>query len=394
MISFDESMDILGTITKEPRSEKVFLVESLGRVLAVDIVAGENYPLAPTAAMDGYAIKHSDLENSNEFIIDAINPAGSSERFSVESGKAIKTFTGSLMPDGSDTLVPIELVSVDGDKIIVNESVKCGFAVRPVGESYSDGEVLIRAGTKITFIEIGVMVGLNIVMVDVAIKPRVSILATGSELLDIGEAMSHSGEIRSSNSYTLQALAIEQGATSIQMGIVGDDKNSIIKAFKNAIDTSDIVVSTGGVSVGDFDFVKDIVPELGFSVLFKGVKIKPGQHIMIAQKDDKFIVALPGFAYSSTVTFILYVVPLIKKLLGATSSFEIVDAILKSPFKKPTNKTEFHACNLTFSDGRYFVDFDGKKSGTSAILTNMLGNSALMIGEDKSVGESVRVIKL
>ncbi len=394
MMSFEESISILESLDVKTRGEKLFLSDTLGRVLYGDIIAHESYPSSPMSAMDGYAIRFDDIDRYEKLKISAINPAGSDERFAISEGEAIKTFTGSLMPEGADTLVPIEFVSVKDGYIVINESISRGYAVRDIGESYMAGERLIAGGSAIGYAEIGVMAGLNRVMVDVAQKPRVSIIATGSELLDIGEPSSHSGEIRSSNSYTLQALATTYGAEALQMGIVGDSKEMILHRFQSAIESSDIVVSSGGVSVGDFDFVKDIIPELGFEVIFKGVNIKPGQHIMLAQKDDKFIVALPGFAYSSTVTFILYVVPLISKMLGRKKSYEIIDATLKAPFKKPTKKREFHACNLTFSDGRYYVDFDGKKSGTSAILTNMLGDCALMMGEDKNAGEGVRVIKL
>jgi len=150
--------------------------------------------------------------------------------------------------------------------------------------------------------------------------------------------------------------------------------------------------------VGDYDFVKEVVPALGATVIYKGVRIKPGQHIMIAQRGSKFILALPGFAYSSTVTFILYALPLIRRMLGRTEAEEPIEATLKEPFVKRSKKSEFTACNLSFEDGKYYVDFEGKKTGTSAILTNMLGNTALMLtGEDDGsleAGTVVRVIKL
>jgi molybdopterin molybdotransferase len=259
--------------------------------------------------------------------------------------------------------------------------------------------VLIKKGVKIGFAEIGVMAGLNKVMVSVVKKPSLSILATGSEVLDIGETQTTASQIRSSNNYTLEALGRECGASTIQLGAVKDDKTSIKEAFLNALSSSDIVVSTGGVSVGDYDFVKDIIPALGAKLVYQGVNIKPGQHILLAQYDDKFIVALPGFAYSSTVTFILYVMPLIRKMLGVDPDGCYVEARLKEPFSKKSRKSEFSACNLTYEDGQYYVDFSGKKSGSSAILTNLLGkNSALMItGESDTELESgtlVNVLRL
>ena len=379
------------------RQEKVFLHEALGRYLAEDIVADENAPSQPTSAMDGYAVLHSDLEKGRIKIL-GDNPAGSDETREVTAGNCIKTFTGAGMPKGADTLIQIENVLVEGDEIVITEMVPFANSVRPVGESYSEGEILIEKGSKIGFAEIGVMAGLNIAVVAVAVKPRVATLSTGSEILEIGVHQEHASQIRSSNHHTIAAIASMAGAEVVQMGVVKDDKATIMAAFENALASADIVVSTGGVSVGDYDFVKDVIPALGAEVIFKGVKIKPGQHILVAKKGEKFILGLPGFAYSSTVTFLLYVIPLIKKFLGTEKVFEVVEATLTEPFNKRSKKSEFTACNLAFKDGKYVVDFVGKKVGTSAILTNMLGDAALIVSSEedgpKEAGERVTVIKL
>lgn len=399
MISYEASQNMISLLPVGAlRSERVFLTAALGRVLAQDIVAQEDYPTHPTSAMDGYAMIHTDFAEHKALAILGDNPAGSDEVAEVESGICIKTFTGSLMPLGADTLIPIENVTVQDGLIMIDKPVPAGFAVRPIGESYKAGEILISRGTTLGFAEIGVLAGINQVMVSVAQRPRVSIIATGSEILDIGETQRHAGQIRSSNSYTLEALVNQLGGEAIGMGIVGDEKQGIMERFDEALRSSDIVVSTGGVSVGDYDFVKHIVPKLGAEVIFKGVNIKPGQHVMVAQRGSKFIVSLPGFAYSSTVTFILYVAPLMARMMGSVNPYEPIEATLKAPFSKRSNKSEFTACNLTCEDGRYWVDFEGKKTGSSAILTNLLGDTALMIcGEedgDLEVGTLVRVIKL
>lgn len=399
MISYETSQNMISLLPIGAlRSERLFLSAALGRVLAQDVVAQEDYPAQPTSAMDGYAMIHADFAEHKALAILGDNPAGADEVAEVESGICIKTFTGSLMPRGADTLIPIENVTVKDGLIMIDKPVPAGFAVRPVGESYKTGEILISRGTTLGFAEIGVLAGINQVMVSVAQRPRVSVIATGSEILDLGETQRHAGQIRSSNSYTLEALVNSLGGEAIGMGIVGDDKQGITERFDEALRSSDIVVSTGGVSVGDYDFVKHIVPKLGAEVIFKGVNIKPGQHVMVAQRGSKFIVSLPGFAYSSTVTFILYVAPLMARMMGRENPYEPIEATLKVPFAKRSNKSEFTACNLTFEDGHYWVDFEGKKTGSSAILTNLLGNAALMIcGEEDGnldAGTLVRVIKL
>ena len=398
LLSYETSQNMLDLLeVNASKSENIPLSSSLGRTLAKDIIAQYNDPKFPTASMDGYAVIHSDLDSDSISIL-GDNPAGSDETRIVTHGTCIKTFTGSKMPEGADTLIQIENVDAVDGKIIIEEKVPFGSSVRPIGEGYKAGDILIKKGTKIGFAEIGVMAGLNIVMATVSVPPRFAVIATGSEILDLGVESTNPSQIRSSNNYTLAALFEQAGAEVIQLGTVGDDKDSIMKTFENALCSADILVSTGGVSVGDYDFVKDIVPRLGAEVIFKGVGIKPGRHIMVAQRENKFILALPGFAYSSTVTAMLYVLPLIAKMLGKENSFQTVEAKLSEDFNKRSRFTEFTACNVTIEDGQYFVNFDGKKVGSSAILTNMLNDSALMISgeEDKNLeaGTYVNVILL
>jgi len=396
MMHFDESMALLeGLQIKNYKTKKLYVMEAQGYVLAENIVADHNSPEFPTSAMDGYAVKHADLAKGR-LKIASINPAGSALKDEVAAGLCIKTFTGSLMPHGADTLIPIENVEVEGDEIIVKEPVPQGFSVRAVGENYARGQLLIPKGTKIDFPQIGVMASLNIVNVLVYEKPTVAMLSTGSELLELGEIQTNDAQIRSSNNYILEAIVKKYDGIPMQLGCIKDDKASITRAVAEALEKSDIVVTTGGVSVGDFDFVKDVIYELGCDVVFKGVRIKPGQHIMVARKGDRFIVGLPGFAYSTTVTALLYVVPLIEKLQQGKSVLRRVKATLREPFTKRAKKAEFTACNISLADGRYFVDFKEKKVGTSAILTNMLGPIALLeTSEDdtsKDVGDEVTVV--
>ncbi len=398
LLSYETSQNMLDLLSVDSsRFERVPLNLSLGRVLAEDIVARFNDPQFPTASMDGYALKHEDLTAATLKVL-GDNPAGSDEKRLVSQGECIKTFTGSMMPEGTDTLIPRENVTYENGEITITKEVPKGFSVRPIGEGYRAGDILITKGTKISFVEIGVMAGLNQVMVKVALRPRVAVIATGSEILDLGEPSDNPAQIRSSNNYTLAALFEQAGAEVIQLGTAPDNRDEIMQTFQKAIASADIIVSTGGVSVGDYDFVKDIVPRLGAQVIYKGVNIKPGRHIMLAQLESKFFLTLPGFAYSSTVTAILYALPLIAKMLGREQAYKTVAAKLQADFTKRSPFTEFTACNVLVEDGEYFVNFEGKKVGSSAILTNMLQSSALMIaGEDDSfleAGTYVNVILL
>jgi len=396
MMHFDESIQMIENLEiNNYKTKKLSLMEAQGYVLAEDIVADHNSPEFPTSAMDGYAIIHEDM-TLGTLRVGSINPAGSALKEEVIGGTCIKTFTGSLMPHGADTLIPIENVEVDGDEIIIKEEVPQGFSVREVGENYAKGQLLIPKGTKIDFPQIGVMASLNIANVLVYEKPTVAIISTGSELLELGQEQTNDAQIRSSNNYILEAIVKKYDGVPLQLGCIKDDKVTITKEISDALQKADIVVTTGGVSVGDFDFVKDVIRELGCDVVFKGVRVKPGQHIMVARKDDKFIIGLPGFAYSSTVTALLYLVPLIEKLQQGKCSLRQVKAKLGEPFVKRAKKAEFTACNVSLLQGEYYVDFQGKKVGSSAILTNMLGDVALLVtSEDdvsKEIGDEVTVL--
>ena len=384
-ISYEKSLELINKIVlNKPSSEKLFITNAIGRVVAKNIIADHNSPEFPTSGMDGYAIKHSDIKNDFIEIIDK-NPAGSIVTKEVIKSTCIKTFTGSLMPKGSDTLIPIENVEVINNKIKIINEVPFGFAVRSIGENYKKDEVLIKKGTVIGFAEIGVLASLNVSQVDVIINPIIAVASTGSVVLDLGETQTNDAQIRSSNHLTLEALFKSNGADVLQMGIVKDDMNSITNLLESALQKADIVVTTGGVSVGDYDFVQDVIKDkLKAEVLFHGVTLKPGMHVLVAIKDSKIIIALPGFAYSSTVCAILYVLPLIYKFRDSKESLPIVKARITQDFPRKMKKTIFTACNVNYINGEYVIDFKDKKQGTSAILTNMLESPALLIQSEDS----------
>jgi len=371
-ISFEESVELLNKLEIKQKTKKLSIEDSLGYVLANDVVASYNNPAHPTASMDGYAIKYSDIDKEIKII--GKNPAGSFEYDTLNDGEAIKTFTGSFMPNGADTLVPIENVEVNGDILKINTKVNKGFSVRSIGEDFRENETIISKGTKITFAEIGVMASLNIPIVEVIDKAKIAVIATGSEILDLGES-GNIAQIHSSNNYTLSSLGKYYGFDTTNVGLVRDNKEEIKTKILNSLEVNDIVVTTGGVSVGDFDFVKDIAGE--FEVVFHGVNIKPGQWIMIAKVNNKYIISLPGFPYSSFVTFLLYVVPLAEKISGY-SVLKNIKAKLRDDFKKVNPKTQFVAVNIAYENGEFIVDIRNKKSGSSAILTNLVNNYALM----------------
>src|SRR5574344_1552367 len=209
-------LKVLENIKISCSSKRVFIANSVGYILAKDIIANHNSPEFPTSGMDGYAFKFEDINQDFLEITDK-NPAGFVVETNVGNGTCIKTFTGSLMPKGSDTLIPIENVEVSGNKIKITKTVTKGFAVRKIGENYRKDEILIQKGTKIGFSEIGVLASLNIVQIDVYVNPTIAVASTGSEILDLGVEKTNDSQIRSSNHLTLEALFKQNGADVLQM---------------------------------------------------------------------------------------------------------------------------------------------------------------------------------
>ncbi|MRJ07143.1 MAG: molybdopterin molybdenumtransferase MoeA [Epsilonproteobacteria bacterium] len=374
-ISYSKSIEILkANLPQHKGSETLFLGEAVGRILAEDVVAPYDNPYHPTASMDGYGVRYRDLEKG-ELKIVGENPAGKFQIRKIGEGEAVKTFTGSFMAEGADTLLPFENVKVEGEKLKIVEPVSQGFSVRPVGEDFKKGEVVIKKGTPLREGELGVLASLGKSVVKVVKRPKIAILSTGKELVDIDSPF-QPGEIRSSNNYTLTFLAGRLGYQVENLGLLPDDKKEIEKRIKEALEENDIVVTTGGVSVGDYDFVKEITGS--YQLLFHGVNIKPGQWVMVAKAGGKFIVSLPGFPYSSFVTFLLYVVPIADRLGGGLESIKEVTAKLGEPFEKKFKKYQFVAVNIHWTPSGLVVDTRGKKQGSSGILTNLIGCKGLM----------------
>ena len=393
-MSYADSLKILkDTISAWEKVEKVAITDALDRNIAYDVKAAENYPAKPVSAMDGYAFAFKDGLNELELITDL--PAGSDKGLHVKGSKCVKTFTGSLMSEGTDTLVPVENVEVSGSKIIIKKSVPKGFAVRAVGESYKKGEILIKKGTRLTYSEIALLAELGVFHVSVFIRPRVAILATGSEIKDLGEPLDSPAQIHSSNHVGIAMQIRKMGAEPILCEIVRDKAELVEKAIINALKSADILVTTGGISMGDYDFVKGALNE-NFSLIIEGAAIKPGRHIRVAKSGDKYIFALPGFPYSAMVMCVLYVRVLINTWFSQEEPK--ITAIMDEDYKKRSPFLEFTAVNLENRDGKIFVNLNGKKLGSSAIVNNLTNEAALLIipkeTEFIAKGEVVEVLKM
>jgi molybdopterin molybdotransferase len=379
MLSFYEALEALKKELGSPSAkESVFLDSSLGRILAEDIKAPSNSPEHDTSAMDGYAINSKDF--GSDIVIKGYVQAGSKDSFTLQRGEALKIFTGALVPKGADAVIKVEeCEDSDGVLIIKQDSIKEYENIRRVGDSYKLGDLLLKAGTTISAVEIGLLAALGVSEVMVYTLPKVGVVSFGEELVPLSSKKELDSQIYSSNNYILCAYIKELGCSASNLGVVKDDYESSKKVIVEALKNYDMVVTTGGMSKGDFDFIQEILKDIEAKEVFKGVKMKPGKPIGIYKKEDKFIVGLPGFPNSAFVTFSLFGRLILKAMLGSNAEFATQKATLRQKLVKSGDRLEFRPVSVCYEDGRLVVSEDGKKANSSATINNLIGDSALAI---------------
>lgn len=393
--SYEESLiNLKKHILPYERVEKLALTQVLGRILATDIFAKDDFPKYKTASMDGYAFIYDDLQNDKFEILGDL-PAGKNIDCELQKGQCIKVFTGSILPKNADTVIPIELVKISENKIHIQKNVNLGFAVRQIGESYKKNELLLKKGDRLNFASIALLAELGYFHISVLIPPKIGILTTGSELKDIGENLENKAQIHSSNHIALAMLCKQMGLETVIFPIVKDDFESVKAAVLSAIKSCDILLTTGGVSVGDYDFMRDFLRS-DFNLIVDKVAIKPGRHIKIAKSGEKFIIALPGFPISAITMSILYLSFIINEMLNIKDKNEF-EAILKDDYVKKSPFLEITPATLSFENGQIFVSAKDKKQGSSAILNNILNGVLMIVPLEKNSlksGDIVKVIKI
>jgi molybdopterin molybdotransferase len=302
--------------------EVVDLTQALGRILAEDIYSNLDFPLWHNSAMDGYAFRFEDLQQFATLAIAPSDiPAGSSQYFSITSGECVRIFTGGILPDGADTVVMQEDVEIISDRLHIKILPKLGEYVRQKGEFYQAGTILLQAGIKINPAEIGILASTQNQKVNVYRQPRVSIISTGTELRDLSHNSCQKGQIIDSNQYALSGLLTQAGAVPISMGIVGDRPEDIAEIMIKALAHSDLVISSGGVSVGDYDYVDRVLADLGANIQIKSCAIKPGKPLTVASFNHKIYFGIPGNPASLMVCFSRLIKGAIAKLSGANSAY-------------------------------------------------------------------------
>ena len=366
-------------------SQRVDFSSSLHRVLARDIIAEQNMPLCAVSNMDGYAFSFDDyelLKNQGLRILD-FNPAGSQKTI-LQRGGAIKTLTGAMMPENSDTIVIIEQVEQYQGMLKLKDNtsfLQRGQWVRQVGDHYCQGEKLLDRGTRIRAYEIGLLAELNQSFVSVYQKPKVGILSSGNEVIEVGQERDHLGQVRSVNQHLLSAMIQEMGGIPIIKEICQDDFEMLERLFVELLEECDLIVTTGGMSKGDFDFTQDVIKKYA-NVEFHGINVKPGKPTLFAmskQKQPKPILGLPGNPNASALMFYLFGGAIIEKFFGLKKEIPQLKAVLDTPIKRSDSRLEFRSLELRIKDGVYYVSEESKKSNQSAIINNLCNQSALAV---------------
>ncbi len=376
-------------------SERVFLRDALGRVLAEDVISPIDVPAHDNSAMDGYALAARSLSDSGETHLRVVGTALAGRAYSgrVGEGECVRIMTGAMMPQGCDTVVIQEVVRVDGRQILVPPGQKPGANWRRAGEDLAAGHPALNAGRMLRPAELGLLASLGIAEVGVRRRLRVAILSTGDELCSIG-AQPAPGEIFDSNRYTLHGMVTRLGCDVLDLGVVRDRPEALEAALREAAANADVILTSGGVSVGEADYIRELLARLG-EVLFWKIAMKPGRPMAFGRIADAFLFGLPGNPVAVMVTFYQFVREALLAMMGADPlpQVPLLPATCESALKKQPGRTEFQRGVLFRHDGGWRVRGAGAQG--SGILRSMAEANCLIVLEhargNVAAGETVLV---
>ncbi|MFQ5521526.1 MAG: gephyrin-like molybdotransferase Glp [Candidatus Methylomirabilia bacterium] len=384
---------ILDRVTTESSPEVMPVSTALGRVLAEDLRAPFDVPPADNSAVDGYAVGCVDIPSEGTATLRVVGdlPAGSVFDGVLTGEQAIRIMTGAPMPAGADTVVPQELVDREGSQVKIPPIDK-GANVRLKGEDVAAGSTVIAAGSVLRPQELGMIASLGLPLILVRQKPRVAILSTGDEVAEPGQPRKP-GQIYDSNRFSLRALVEAAGGAVSDLGIVPDLREELKQRLVHASQNADLVLTSGGVSVGTYDLVKDVLQEVG-RIDFWQVAMQPGRPLAVGRIAAAHFFGLPGNPVASMLTFFLFVRPALWKLGGRRELFPPqFTAVAAEPMRKKTGRREFKRGILRFAPRGWEVSTTGPQG--SGILTSMVAANCLIIIEeergDVKAGETVLV---
>jgi molybdopterin molybdotransferase len=401
MMSVEEALArILAEIQALPTTQ-VPLPEALGLVLAQDIVAQEDIPPFSNSAMDGFALLSRDSQPRSgqppRLRVTGGVAAGYVTDQAVTEGTTMRIMTGAPVPPGADTVIQVELTRSEDPQsewVEIMQAVPPGNNIRPAGEDMHRGQTILLQGNEIGSWEIGVLATLGWANVPVTRRPHVAILGTGDEVIDVDEPL-RPGKIRNSNSYLLEAAVRQAGAIPHRLGVARDTVESLREKFTEAIQY-DLIITSGGVSVGDFDLVKNIMAEQGH-VDFWRINMRPGKPVAFGSIGKVPLLGLPGNPVSAAVTFELFGRPVIRKMLGHTRLLRPqVDVVVTDGVNERVMRRHYVRAWVEWRDGRFVAHTTGNQG--SHITTSLLHTNALIIvpegGVQIQAGGSAKAIML
>ena len=380
-ISLEEAQTLLLERVSPAKEGYISLFEAAGRVLSQDIRTNENLPPFNKSPLDGYALQAKDTEKAEllrPVLLDVIEEvrAGYMPKKEITSGTTIKVMTGAPMPEGADVVVKYEDVERVGNTLKVFYPLTSGSNIILVGEDVVKGEVIGSRGDVLTPPLVGLAAAVGLAKVPTFNKIRIAILSTGDELLEPSEKL-QPGKIYNSNLHTLSALCLKYGAEPISLGIVPDEKEATVKLITQALKEADIVITTGGASVGDYDMVLDALTEMGSEIVFWKVDMKPGSPVVAAEKDNKLVIGLSGNPAAAFITFDLIVVPLIRKMMGLVRQMPAkISATLADDFGKSSPQRRFLRAQIQRHNEKYYIKLTGEQS--NGVLKSMIHCNALI----------------
>lgn len=355
LVAVEEALARVLKGAKALPAETIPLHKGLGRVLAADILAKRDQPPFDASAMDGYAVRHADLAAIPARLkLAGVSAAGHGYKSEVKLGQAVRILTGAPMPKGADTIVIQEVTRVIGNEIEVLEAPLVGRNIRVHGLDFKKRDVLIPASTRLNARDLGLAAAGNAATIRVRRKPRVSILTTGDELAAIG-AMPRWDQITSSNNQALAALATAMGAEAIDFGVVRDDLKATTAAVRKAFN-ADILVTTGGASVGDHDFVQEALKRAGVKIDFWKIALRPGKPFMFGTKGKLRVLGMPGNPVSTIMCSLVFLKPLLQVMQGLSAEHGMGAARLAVPLPANDHRQDYMRARLaTAEDGALLV---------------------------------------
>jgi molybdopterin molybdotransferase len=391
MLSVDDALKIILTnIKTTTHSEMVNLFNCYGRFIFNDIVSGFNVPSKNNSSMDGYAVKSEDTKTAtraNPVILKIIDEVQAGNEFSGEklhTGHAIRIMTGAPIPEGTDCVIPFEETEESGNTVkIFKSAIKYEF-IRFAGEDVKKGENILKRGTRIDSAEAGLLASINLSEMEVFKKPEVAIISTGNELDEPGK--NYTGKVINSNAYVLYSEIMKYGGNPYYAGIVRDKYEDVRQKFLDVID-KDVILSSGGVSMGRYDFIPEALKEIGIDLKINTVAMKPGKPIVFGTSNNKLFFGLPGNPVSVMVSFLQFVRPALLKMSGCTRiNKPVLNAQITEDINKLKGRRHFVRGIFTIKEGKLFVRTTGSQS--SGILKSMSDSNCLII-----IPEDVEFIK-